>query len=544
MKTIFPFLLLLGSSTAFAQWNLNPNQNNPVCVYQSEQGPPRIIADDNGGAYIAWQEQRKEDWPVAVYVQHISSNGQIQWSAGGVSVAEGGLNTLQCMVGDGAGGLIITWSNNEDIYAQRLSAGGIAQWTTGGVAVCTATGDQHSPQIVTDDKGGAFICWKDLRNGQDSGKAYVQYLDANGVPQWAQDGVAVSGAGAYEIAVAPDHAGGAIVTWSDLAGNIVAQRTGAGGTLLWSGGVLLCADPGIQLEPQIISDDSHGAVVVWTDWRYGLRKPSLYGQRVTATGTLLWEPSGTEIHRPVANYRAIVIYPQITRDGTGGVIAAWHDGRNGGLDDIYAQRLNGSGQKQWGISGMPVCTDPYQQYNLALTEDGFGGVVVGWMDYRNGTSGDIYAQQFTAAGNPVHAVNGIALCTAPNWQMNVQLVRTGRNNRVILTWDDRRNGFDMADIYATALSITVPGTGRYATMQNGAETIAEQGIRLSPNPAVHTLKLEHVRTGETVHLYDLYGRELRRIDAGAAELKLDVSDLVPGVYFIRTESENLRFIRQ
>ena len=106
MKAILPVLLLCSSAT-FAQWNVTSNQNNAVCALQSAQGTPRILADDNGGAYIAWAEQRKEDRPTGVYIQHINAQGQILWGGGGVQVAlNGGLQGEQILTGDGNGGFV------------------------------------------------------------------------------------------------------------------------------------------------------------------------------------------------------------------------------------------------------------------------------------------------------------------------------------------------------------------------------------------------------------------------------------------------------
>ena len=73
------------------------------------------------------------------------------------------------VISDGAGGAIITWwdvrSGIADIYAQRVNASGVVQWTANGVAICTATNEQYYPQLVSDGAGGAIITWHDRRSG-------------------------------------------------------------------------------------------------------------------------------------------------------------------------------------------------------------------------------------------------------------------------------------------------------------------------------------------------------------------------------------------
>jgi hypothetical protein len=86
------------------------------------------------------------------------------------------------IVPDGAGGAIVTWydvrSGNSDIYAQRVSALGVVQWAANGVPLCTATGDQSYPQIISDGAGGAIITWMDDRSGNSD--IYALRIDANG----------------------------------------------------------------------------------------------------------------------------------------------------------------------------------------------------------------------------------------------------------------------------------------------------------------------------------------------------------------------------
>ena len=88
-----------------------------------------------------------------------------QWTAGGtvvVSESESQFNH-QC-IGDGAGGVIVTWRDSRcealgDIYAQRLNALGFPCWQSDGVPVCTLSTNHYRPQLVSDAIGGAIIVW-------------------------------------------------------------------------------------------------------------------------------------------------------------------------------------------------------------------------------------------------------------------------------------------------------------------------------------------------------------------------------------------------
>src|SRR5262249_29656061 len=105
-----------------------------------------------------------------------------------------------------------------------MASPAIAQWSpdsTVNLAVCAAAGGQFRPQITSDGAGGTIIVWQDGRaagSGADD-YVYAQRLDADGVPQWAADGVFVGGTGVGAAAapvIISDGAGGAIMAWVDL----------------------------------------------------------------------------------------------------------------------------------------------------------------------------------------------------------------------------------------------------------------------------------------------------------------------------------------
>jgi hypothetical protein len=64
-------------------------------------------------------------------------------SAGGLGVTStGGYHASPASVSDGAGGVIVVWTDTrtglDDIHAQRFSATGVPLWGGTGIAICTA----------------------------------------------------------------------------------------------------------------------------------------------------------------------------------------------------------------------------------------------------------------------------------------------------------------------------------------------------------------------------------------------------------------------
>ena len=128
---------------------------------------------------------------------------------------------LLALQSDGVGGAIIVWQDNRsgncEIYAQKIDASGVVQWTTDGVSVGEATNCQTFPQAISDGAGGAFVTWKDLRNGS-SYRIYTQRINAIGINQWGAGGVSMSiGTNEQgEPQIVSDGAGGMIVSETPL----------------------------------------------------------------------------------------------------------------------------------------------------------------------------------------------------------------------------------------------------------------------------------------------------------------------------------------
>lgn len=373
----------------------------PICTEGHSLRNLEIVSDGIGGAIIFWRDDRNV-YPSRTFGQRINASGVVQWAANGVEVAVG---SYAVAVSDGSGGAIVAVTRPVDlenaIYAQRVSASGEILWAPGGVAVC-ATKYQGLPFIATDGAGGAIIAWDERRLDEYS-DIYAQRLDASGAVQWTPAGVAICTARAYQeyLQLASDDAGGAIIAWGDIRSlvsyDIYAQRVNASGSVQWTtDGVAVCAATGHQRFPVVSSDGSHGAIIVWQDERNG--SEDLYTQRVDASGAVRWAADGVAVCAQPGRQ----IGPAVVSDDAGGAIIEWCDYRSGSNWDIYGQRVDDAGELLWAASGAVVCSAAGDQLFSPsdwMTPDGFGGAIAAWKDKRSGEF-DIYAQQIGANGIP------------------------------------------------------------------------------------------------------------------------------------------------
>ncbi|MBI3194238.1 MAG: hypothetical protein HYZ34_07220, partial [Ignavibacteriae bacterium] len=317
------------------QWSVNPSENNPVCTLGGNQTSSQIISDGASGAIIIWEDYRNGNYDI--YASRIDANGYKLWGTDGVAICtEPYGQQLPGIISDGVGGAIIAWRDYRDfypaegtsidVYAQRVNASGVVQWTVGGVPICKAQYRQQDVAIVGDGMGGAIIAWNDSRVDNMKSRIYAQRISADGIVQWATDGIAVS----------------------------------------------LLAD--VRNHPRIATDGAGGAIIVWQDERDELStKSDIYVQRINSSGTVVWNAGGVAICT-LANYQLL---PELVSDGVGGAIMTWFDYR-GGNADIYAQRVNGSGVPQWTSNGVPTCTKAKNQYSPMIVSDASGGAIITW----------------------------------------------------------------------------------------------------------------------------------------------------------------------
>ena len=273
------------------------NNGVAICTAANDQTQPLIVNDGAGGAIIVWMDSRRRNYNYSIYAQKLNATGTVQWTSDGVAVCTTSANQFSwSIVSDGAGGAIIAlvdYSNgfsNSDIYVQHIDAGGTVQWGSNGVVICAADNNQTNPVMVNDGKGGAFIAWLDSRNASDFYDIYAQSVNASGIVQWTNNGVAICTADSNKqmLAITRDGVGGAIIAWNDnRKGNydIYAQRINAAGTVqLATNGVPVCTAGGDQSWPSIVDDGAGGGIITWMDGRYS--NYQIYAQKVDHTGYL------------------------------------------------------------------------------------------------------------------------------------------------------------------------------------------------------------------------------------------------------------------
>jgi len=375
---------------------------------------PQIVSDGAGGAIVVFIDGRSAVTELDVYAQHILANSTLDpaWPAEALAVsATVGQQEAPVVASDGAGGAIVAWidtragGNAEDIYAQHVLVTGVVDpaWTVNGAPVCTATGTHIFPVIVSDGAGGAVITWSDERGSPPVQDIYAQRILGTGViaPGWPVNGRVVCGAdgGQTGATLAADGVHGAILSWTDARTpgevHIFAHHVRGDGTLdpVWPvDGRLISGVANNESRPRIVSDGAGGAVVAWQGFTLQTTVINIFAQHVRSNGTV--DPAWPAGGRALSSANRVQTHAEIATDGAGGAIVAWDENTT----DVFAQHVLASGalDPAYPERGRPLCTLPSQSGDPAIVATPGAGAIVSWTDGRNGNV-DIFAMQVQEA---------------------------------------------------------------------------------------------------------------------------------------------------
>lgn len=530
-----PVLLLVSPPLARAAWTTD---GNPVCTAARSQVEARAVSDGMGGIIVAWADIRNGGWDV--YAQRLNAAGEPLWTTNGIPacVVRGDQDPLP-MISDGEGGAIVVWHDyrcGSSVYAQRIDGSGTPLWTPGGVAVTVSSAGQLDPCGISDEAGGVIVTWLDGRGG-----SYAQRVDATGQRLWGSDGVFV--AGGSNVSMAGDGSGGVIAAYTvygNSGSQIGVQRLDATGAIQWPGGVTVCNTGTGADQAALVSDQAGGAVIAWTDGRAG-NYTHIWAQRIGPSGVSQWTPNGVSLCLANGGQDS----PAIVADGAHGALVAWIDHRFAPNVNLFARRIDASGDTLWQTNGVPLSIDSGARASQRLVADGQGGAIATWQDDRLG-AWDIYAQRLAGDGTLRWPSTGVVLSAAPGDQTSPAIASDGHGGALV-AWNDGRVSIAEDHVYAGRVDSTGGAASNVGVP--GASPARFRLIAAVPNPTHEGVRVafELPAAAEVgADVFDLGGRRVRSLadrafGPGIQNLVWDGRDAAgtrvrDGLYFVRVRS--------
>ncbi len=301
--------------------------------------------------------------------------------------------------------------------------------------------------------------------------------------------------------------GNVITAWQDMrndVGDIYAQKINSTGHVQWTtNGVPVSVETSYQTGTRVCSDGTGGAFIVWYDARNGgVSFYDIYAQRVNETGDPQWTSNGI----PICTADDQQVYPEMVASDSGSAIIIWQDERVSSSGDIYAQKVNATGGLEWGANGTAICTTTEQQGTPELCSDGAGGAIIVWVDARGPGVFDIYGQHINSAGVPQWTTNGIPIVNASQKEWIPKICSDGAGGAVVAWWDEReRISTEFHDIYAQR--VTAAGQllwGANGTVIANGTSLYQPEHNLIPDGTGGAIIVWEFNVG----MWDVYGQRI------------------------------------
>lgn len=264
-----------------------------------------------------------------------------------------------------------------------------------------------------------------------------------------------------------DGRGGAIICWHDQRTgsdfDIYAQRIDKDGYVRWTvNGNVVNKSWLSQSKPDMVSDGENGALIAWTDTRNG--NNDIYAQRIDSSGNVLWDKDGVQITFDTTNQSD----PKVTTDGMGGMIVTWN-GATGGwppTSKIYAQRLDKDGAFVWGTASL--ISGKLRFSNApSIASDGHGGAYIAYA-YFPRPEYDVYAQHINGNGTVLWASNGLAIANGSGSQ-DTPFLASDADGNALLAYTDWGSG-STPILYAVTLDTSGSRSSQKVVSTTGGQS--------------------------------------------------------------------------
>ena len=357
-----------------------------------------------------------------VFLMCSMASAQAQWSsdpaANLVLADRTGEQVQPKMVATGDGGFYVSWFDSSDgysVYLQRLGADGVEQWAHNGVLVATRSFTSTQDYgLSIDAQGNALLAFRYNDNG---GVAQIlaQKVAADGSLQWGDPGIFVSadasGANSPKITATGD--GSVAVAWSGSNGAIRVQKLSAAGAPLWAAnGVAVVPSSGFFYLADLKGDSAGNVIASWSA-QLSFANRQLWAQKFAAAdGANLWGTNPIRLFDAVGGAMQLGYFPPFVTDGADGAVFVWYTvGVSAGT--VRVQRVNAAGVVAFAQNGVEASTNAGQSHvsPSGAFDPASGDTYVLWRETDIATQSQIgiYAQRIDSSGARLWGAGGRVL---------------------------------------------------------------------------------------------------------------------------------------
>jgi len=452
--TLMLALLLGVAQVVWAQWPDDPSANMVICNHSGEGTITKVSPALDGGCYVSWWDNTSGNYDL--YLQRLDGDGIAQWADNGLLISNHAQETWLTdydLDTDSAGYAILAINDirtggDWDIYAYRISPAGDFAWGANGLTISNNAAFEAIPSSVVTAAGNIVITW------QEENILHLRKVTPEGIDFW--DPATITLTWTYQLSIPKLSAAlndEFILQYLKSQGShyydpkhLYARKYDASGANLWgTEGVVVtnAGGFGLQMRPDMVPDDSGGAISYWYDSRDN--NLHAYIQHIRFDGSMQWTANGVKLNTTSGELQmspVAVFLPS-------GYVIAFFENTNSAqtIQGLYGQCLNRAGVRQWESGGQviePMENSTKMLLNVDVMEN---DAVVTYLKTPVGDAVNSYvmANRINFIGNEV-------------WDWDAQFMSSylddkgyldacvNNRNQVIAVWEDKRSDSD-GDVY-------------------------------------------------------------------------------------------------
>ena len=456
-------LIVVFAQGVMAQWPDDPSVNMMICNHSGEGTITKVSPAPDGGCYVSWWDNTSGNYDM--YLQRLDANGVAQWADNGLLISDHAQDTWLTdydLDTDSSGYAIIAINDirsggDWDIYAYRISPAGDFAWGADGLTISDNPNFEAIPSSVVTADGNIVITWQEdnilhIRKvtpegidfwdpstitltwtyalsipklcASDGDNFIFQYLksqgsnmyspkhlyarkyDASGADLWGSEGVVVTNAGGFGPQMRPDmvqdDSGGAISYWYDSRDNNLhafVQHIRFDGTMQWTAnGVKLNTTSGeLQMSPMVAFLPSGFTIAFFENTNSGQTIQGMYGQCLNRAGALQWTSAG-RIFEPMANASTMLLNVSVMENDA---VVTYLQTPVGNFANTYlmADRVDIYGAEVWDSDAQYMSSYLSNKGYLDACANNRNQVIAVWEDKRSDPDGDVYLQNINPDGS-------------------------------------------------------------------------------------------------------------------------------------------------
>ncbi|MCI5071544.1 hypothetical protein MRY82_01200 [bacterium] len=382
--------------SAVREWIHPSSDEDFVSLQGQDAGSAEVATDASGNAIVAWKQNEGND---RIMIGEYR-NGTWTWPTSiDDNINPGTSDTDSPSIAmDDDGNAIVVWEQEEgsdyNIFISEYRNGSWTHPADTNDYISPNSGSLYDAEVAMDNNGNAIVAWIGY-DGADDQVFISEYRNGSWThPADADDNISPDGQDVYDMEVAMDDNGNAIIVWEQYNGTddqifISEYRNGS-----WTHPADLNDFISVTGEesddPEIAMDNNGNAIIVWTQY---IETPDVERVYMSEYRNGSWTHPADEDDYISVTSSDDTYDPTVAMDNDGNAIIVWYQNDSSEDQQVFmSEYRNGSWDHPSSLSDN-ISPDGEDVYDVQVAMDNNGNAIIAWDQY-DGENDQIFMSEY------------------------------------------------------------------------------------------------------------------------------------------------------